>query len=106
MTLLQYLEEPVKSLQDLQAFSKCCQMPIALDETLDKVLSQASSAEEALRDLQATAADFKATAVVIKPSLLRWGPSFAVRIAKSFAGNAKQHPDLPETKVRSHCLVL
>ena len=89
----------MKSLQDLQAFSACCEMPVALDETLDNTLRDASSPEAALLSLQAVAADCKAAAVVVKPSLLRWGPSFAVSIAQAFAERADKHSEYERAKV-------
>ena len=90
------------SKEDLRAFTTVSHMSVALDETLDKTMRHASSREKALQDLHAIVGSCKATAVVVKPSLLRWGPSFAISIAESFADFAKQHPELPAIKVKNH----
>ncbi len=74
-------------------------MPVALDETLEDILRGSASPEEALQRLQATTADCGAAAVVIKPSLLRWGPSFAISIAQTLAKYAEQQPQSPAVKV-------
>lgn len=95
--LVQYLEEPVSSLEGLQSFSRASEIPVALDETLDETLSSAESAGQALQSLTDLVQNMRAAAVIVKPSTLPWGPSFAVSIAHSIGPLCKAsclHPHL------------
>lgn len=79
---LQYIEEPVRDTRDLEAFSSCSDIGIALDETLDDVLQEGTDLREGISKLQALMSKCKIAAVIIKPSLLPHGPSSAIKIAK------------------------
>lgn len=95
---MQYLEEPVKA-EDFEAFTDHSLIPIALDETLDEVLRQAESEEEALMRLESLLMNPRLSALVVKPSLLPWGPSFAITIAKFAYYFSEKHESHAPVKV-------
>ena len=91
----------MKSLADLQAFSRSSQTSLALDETLDAIFRESSIPEAAFEALEEVVVSSNVAALIVKPSLLKWGPSFAVKIARFASGIYRAYESRPALKVTS-----